>query len=118
MHGHAKRCGSNSTVSIRCHGIINISQLPSLKGFVLSVFACLEDRNPGVRKAAQDLLPVGHVASYSYMSDLTALQFVVANVGMDKIKAAAGKLSPSSKNAVMPFIDKVQVPTKAAPAGM
>jgi hypothetical protein len=81
-------------------------KIPPFKGIVNGIFVCLEDRNPQVRKAAQDVLPVCILCSSLYRS---LIKYVIANVGLEKMKQAVGKLSASSKSAIMPLLEKAKV---------
>ncbi|XP_061677746.1 cytoskeleton-associated protein 5 isoform X2 [Syngnathoides biaculeatus] len=72
-----------------------------LTACVPNLYACLEDRNGDVRKKAQDALPT-----------------FMMHLGYDKMNKAAGKLKLSSKDQVIPMLEKaraVMPPKPAAP---
>eukprot|EP00043_Microstomoeca_roanoka_P017935 m.188939 g.188939 ORF g.188939 m.188939 type:complete len:2143 (-) comp16735_c0_seq1:1771-8199(-) len=75
---------------------LDTDDLPQLKGLVKPVMQCLQDRNSGVRKAAQQLVP-----------DLAR------SIGVDRMRKLAGTLPSTSKDVVIGLLDKI--PTTTTP---
>lgn len=76
-------------------------QLPvEFRSLIPLVLSCLEDRNPDVRKRAQEAL----------------VPFMI-HTGYDSFLKALGKCKPSSKDQIMPLLEKArgEVPAKPAP---
>ncbi|GFR88014.1 cytoskeleton-associated protein 5 [Elysia marginata] len=76
-------------------------QLPvEFRSLIPIVLACLEDRNPDVRKRAQEAL----------------VPFMI-HTGYDSFLKALGKCKPSSKDQIMPLLEKArgELPAKPAP---